>query len=501
MNPLKNKRIVLGVSGSIACYKSADLASKLAQSGALVDVILTESAQNFVTPLTFQSVTGRRAYTDADMWGSEAHVLHVGLAHEADLLAIVPATANTITKLACGLSNTLLTVTALAATCPLVVAPAMDGGMFTHPTTQQNLATLGERGALVIGPESGHLASGLVAMGRMSEPLTILGQMRHLLAQAGPQASPLAGRKVVVTAGGTRESLDPVRFITNHSSGRQGFALAQAALDAGANVTLVTTASLPTPTGATRVDVDSAQQMADAVLAECRDADVLLMAAAVGDFRPAQMATQKIKKGGGELDAVELLRNPDILVEVKQQREQIGRPDIVVGFAAETENLLANAHKKVLKKGLDFIVANDVSAPDAGFGVATNRVTILNAAPTAEQFEKEELPLMSKEAVAERVIERVVDLLVAKSRTRHDYASARCAAGDMVGEWRAAWDWWDACLAAAFAGFVASGSAAACGCVGASFVCRTLFFQFVDHIDRRTFSTQRSPNGRYLCRR
>lgn len=414
MNPLQNKRIVLGVSGSIASYKSADLASKLTQNGALVDVILTDSAQNFITPLTFQSVTGRHAYTDADLWGSEAHVLHVGLAHDADLLAIVPATANTLTKLACGLSDTLLTVTALAATCPLLVAPAMDGGMFTHPASQKNLATLRERGATVIGPESGHLASGLVAMGRMSEPLAILGQMRHLLAGAGP----LAGCKVVVTAGGTREALDPVRFITNHSSGRQGFALAQAALDAGAGVTLITTANLPTPVGAIRVDVESAEQMATAVLAECKDADALLMAAAVGDFRPAQVAPQKIKKAGDGLDAIELARNPDILVEVKKQREQIGKPTVVVGFAAETEDLLTNAHKKVLKKGLDFIVANDVSASDAGFGVSTNRVTVLSATASPEDPKIDALPLMSKQAVADEVVKRVADLLAAQAATQ-----------------------------------------------------------------------------------
>lgn len=415
MNPLKDKRIVLGVSGSIACYKSADLASKLAQQGALVDVILSQSAQNFVSPLTFQSVTGRRAYTDDDLWGNDAHVLHVGLAHEADLLAVVPTTANTMTKLACGISDTLLTVTALAATCPLLVAPAMDGGMFTHPTTQQNLATLRERGATIIGPEIGHLASGLVAAGRMTEPMEILGTMRHLLARGGL----LAGKKVVVTAGGTREAIDPVRFITNHSSGRQGFALAQAALDAGAAVTLITTAGLPRPSGATRVDVDSAQQMADAVLAECKDADVLLMAAAVGDFRPAQQAEQKIKKEAGSLNAIELVRNPDILVQVKQQREQINRPTVVVGFAAETQDLLANAQRKVIKKGLDFIVANDVSAADAGFGVATNRVTILDAGDDPSTPRTDALPLMSKSAVAEEVVARVVTVLEQKRRIKH----------------------------------------------------------------------------------
>ena len=232
MNPLMNARIILGVTGSIACYKAVDLASKLAQAGAEVDTILTSGATRFVTPLTFQSVTGRRAYTDADLWGSEAHVLHVGLGHEADLLIIAPATANTLAKLAQGQADNLLTVTALAATCPQLLAPAMDGGMFTHPATAANVATLNERGAVFVGPEEGHLASGLVAMGRMSEPARLLGEVRLLLSR---QNGPLTGRKIVVTAGGTREPIDPVRYLTNRSSGKQGYALAQAALDAGAD--------------------------------------------------------------------------------------------------------------------------------------------------------------------------------------------------------------------------------------------------------------------------
>ena len=397
----QNKRIVLGVTGSIACYKVADLASKLAQAGAQVDTILTGGAQRFLTPLTFQSVTGRRAYTDDDLWGSEAHVLHVGLVHEADLLVIAPATANTLAKLAHGTSDNLLTVAALAATCPLLLAPAMDGGMFMHPATQANLALLQERGATVVGPEDGHLASGLVARGRMSEPATTLGEIRLLLARGGP----LAGRQVVVTAGGTREAVDPVRYLTNHSSGKQGFALAQAALDAGADVTLITSTKLPTPTGTRRIDVDSAEEMAAAVLAECKDADALLMAAAVADFRPAQVTEQKIKKQGG-MPTLELTANPDILLAVAEQRSQLGRPLVTVGFAAETQSLLANAQSKLARKGLDLIVANDVSAVDAGFAVETNRVTLLDKNGLIN-----ELPLMSKSSVANQVLERVVVLL------------------------------------------------------------------------------------------
>lgn len=402
MQPLQGKRIVLGISGSIACYKAADLASKLTQAGVQVDTILTDSALHFLTPLTFQSVTGRRAYTNADLWGNEAHVLHVGLAHQADLLVVAPATANTLAKLAQGQSDDLLRVTALAATCPLLVAPAMDGGMYSHPATQANLRTLVERGVTVVGPEEGHLASGLVARGRMSEPTTLLGQIRHRLAQGGP----LAGRTVVVTAGGTREAVDPVRYLTNHSSGKQGYAVAQAALDAGANVILIsTTTALPIPTGAQLVAVASAQQMLDAVLAACADADGLIMAAAVADFRPANVATQKIKKLQGT-PVLELAANPDILATLAEQRQIDGRLKVVVGFAAETQNLLENAQSKLTRKRLDLIIANDVSAADAGFAVETNRVTLLRRDGSTET-----LPLQSKDAVAARIIAEVVALL------------------------------------------------------------------------------------------
>ena len=400
-NPINGKRIILGVSGSIACYKAADLASKLSQAGAQVTTILTQAATQFITPLTFQSVTGRRAYTDADLWGNEAHVLHVGLGHQADLLVIAPATANTLGKLAQGMATDLLSVTALAATCPLIVAPAMDGGMFTHPATQANLQVLVARGAIISGPEEGHLASGLVAQGRMTEPLALLGRIRHLLAQSGP----LRGKKVVISAGGTREAVDPVRYLTNHSSGKQGFAIAQAALDAGADVTLITTAALPTPRGAHRLDVESAQEMLAAVLQECQAADALVMAAAVADFRPAQAATQKIKKEGG-VPTLTLTPNPDILAEVAQQRRHSSYPRVVVGFAAETQNLLQNAQSKLERKALDLIVANDVSASDAGFAVDTNRVTLLYADGTQEA-----LPLQSKTAVAERVVIELIQRL------------------------------------------------------------------------------------------
>lgn len=399
---LNDKRIVLGVTGSIAAYKAVDLASKLAQTGAIVETILSEDAIRFVAPLSFQSVTGHPAYTDANLWGAQAHVLHVGLARQADILVIAPLTAQTLAKLASGLADNLLSLAALAATCPLLLAPAMDAGMFAHPATQANLARLRERGAIIVGPEEGHLASGLVARGRMTEPQEILGQIRYALSRGGP----LKDRKLVVTAGGTQEPLDPVRFLTNRSSGKQGLALAQAALDAGADVTLVTApVAQPIPVGVHKVWVRTAAEMAEAVLSASQDADALLMAAAVADFRPGQVAERKVKKERG-LASLSLEPTTDILAAVAGRRQETNHPRVVVGFAAETEDLIENAMGKLKAKSLDLIVANDVGAADSGFAVDTNRVILLDA-----WGDSEPLPLMSKTAVAERVIERVIKLL------------------------------------------------------------------------------------------
>ena len=405
--PLTDKHIILGVTGSIACYKAASLASRLTQAGAKVDVILTHAATKFVSPITFQSVTGRPAYTDADLWGAQAHVLHVGLARTVDLMVIAPATANTMAKLAHGQADNLLMLTALSAglgpeSPPLLIAPAMDGEMYTHPATQENVRLLRQYGASIVGPAEGRLASGMVARGRMAEPEELAGMIRLLLTRKGP----LRGRRVVVTAGGTREAIDPVRMLTNRSSGKQGVALVQAALDAGADVTLIAPPLLiPTPTGITRIEANSAREMQAAVLETCRQADVLLMVAAVSDFRPVVSAAQKIKKEEG-IPPIRLERNPDILQAVHEQKQQLGRPYVVVGFAAETENLLQNAQGKLERKGLDMIVANDVSASDAGFSVDTNRVTLIDA-----RAGREPLPLLSKEEVAERIIARVMELL------------------------------------------------------------------------------------------
>ena len=393
---------MLGVTGSIAAYKAADLASKLTQAGAKVDVILTDAAEKFITPLTFQSVTGRKAYTDKDLWGDEAHVMHISLGKTADLLVIAPCTADTMAKLAHGIADNLLTVTTLAATCPMLIAPAMDGGMFDHPATQENLKTLLSRGVLVAGPASGHLASGLSGKGRMIEPMDVLGHIRMALGKDGK----LAGKKIVVTAGGTQEAIDPVRVITNHSSGKQGYALAQAALDAGAEVCLITTpTALTPPVGANVINVKSVQEMLDALLNE--SADALIMAAAAADFRPKVVAKEKMKKRDG-IPQIELEAAPDVLrtVSAVGGARSERRFKVVAGFAAESQSLLENAAEKLKSKGLDFIAANDISAKDAGFGVETNRITLLFANGTQEN-----LPLMSKSEAAEKIIEHVGRLL------------------------------------------------------------------------------------------
>jgi phosphopantothenoylcysteine decarboxylase/phosphopantothenate--cysteine ligase len=402
---LKDQRILLGVSGGIAVYKICTLASRLTQAGALVDVVMTEAATRFVTPLTFQALTGRPVYTS--MWtppgeGVPVHIAHVGLGHAADLLIVAPATANTLAKLAHGLADNLLSTLALAARCPLLAVPTMDVGMWTHAATQANVATLRERGVHFAGPARGRMASGLEGEGRMIEPGEIVGHVRRVLGSEGP----LAGRRVVVSAGPTREPLDPVRFISNPSSGRQGFALAQAALDLGAGVVLVSgPTGLPTPVGAERVDVTTAEEMKDRVLHACREADALVMAAAVGDYRPAEAAEHKIKKSKGE-QTLRLARTPDVLTAVAAQREKTGHPRVVVGFAAETQALVEHARAKLEAKNLDLIAANDVTGQDAGFGAHTNRVVLLD-----REGGREELPLMSKAAVAEEIMARTSALL------------------------------------------------------------------------------------------
>ncbi|MDE2951497.1 MAG: bifunctional phosphopantothenoylcysteine decarboxylase/phosphopantothenate--cysteine ligase CoaBC [Chloroflexota bacterium] len=403
---LDGKRIILGVCGSIASYKSVDLASKLTQSGVAVDVIMTEAAQRFVTALSFQAVSGRPVYTD--LWQSDAdgglptHIAHVGLAEDADLLLIAPATANTIAKLAHGLADDLLTVTALAAKCPLAIAPAMDGAMYENPALRANLEVLRARDVHLIEPETGRFASGLSGLGRLPETSTLIGQVRRILGLDGE----LAGHKLVVTAGGTREALDPVRFLSNRSSGKQGYAIAQAALDAGAEVVLISAAQhLATPIGAKLVSVDSAAAMKAAVLENLVESTALIMAAAVADYKPADVSQQKIKKADDDL-TLPLERTADILMTVKQRRADTGYPMIVVGFAAESENLVENASDKLQRKGLDLLIANDITAEDAGFQVDANRVLVLDMDGGLHKIDRR-----SKADIGAYIIERIGGLL------------------------------------------------------------------------------------------
>jgi len=399
IKPLNQKHIILGVTGSIAAYKAAEIASKLTQGGALVDVILTASGEKFITPLTFQSVTGRRTFTDSDLWGREGHITHIALGHYSDLIVIAPVSANTMAKLANGIGDNLLSIAALAAHCPLILAPAMDGGMFSHPATQANVETLRQRGVLFIGPASGHLASGLTGPGRLSDPQEILGLIRFTLSRGGP----LAGKKVVVTAGGTQEAIDPVRVISNRSSGKQGYAIAQAALDAGADVVLIAGRNaLAPPFGCQYLPVQSAQEMAEAVLSATTHADVLIMSAAVADFRPIKAASEKIKKEQGA-PIIALEPTPDILSQVTQRRGSSGYPLRVVGFAAETQNLIENASRKMQNKALDMIVANDISSTTTGFDVELNKVSFLYPNGSIDS-----IPTMSKIDVAENILEKVI---------------------------------------------------------------------------------------------
>lgn len=399
---LEGANVVLGVTGGIAAYKAVDLCSKLVQAGAAVDVIMTEAATQFVTPLPFQTISKRPVSVDQFHLLRDTDMAHIELSKKADVLVIAPATANTLAKLANGVADNLLTSTALACTAPLVLAPAMDADMWAHPATQRNMALLVERGAWVVGPGEGRLASGRVGRGRLVETHVIVGAIRQALGSRGP----LAGRTVLVTAGGTQEPLDPVRYLGNRSSGKMGYALAEAARDAGAKVVLVSApTALEAPFGVQLRPVRTAAEMATAVLAALDDSEVLLMSAAVADYRPAEAAPEKIKKGSGDL-VVPLARTTDILAAVAERRAQCGpEPRVVVGFAAETENVLANARDKLVRKRLDLIVANDVSASDSGFEVDMNRATLIDSGG------EESLPLMSKAALAERIVQRVTELL------------------------------------------------------------------------------------------
>lgn len=405
MKILENKRIILGVTGSIAAYKTVTLASSLTKAGALVDVILTAAASKLVSPITFSSVTGRKAFIDEDLWKVDDHVLHIEMGENNDALLIAPTTANTIAKLAHGMADNLLTLTALASRTVPLIAPAMDGGMYSHQATQDNLELLRNRGVEIWGPAAGHLASGQSGKGRMLEPDQLLGHLRGWLGKNGI----LQGKKIVVTAGGTQEPIDPVRVIGNRSSGKQGFAIAQASLDQGAEVTLITApVSLISPIGVKIIQVKTADEMAASVFSESSDADLLIMAAAVADYKPSQQANSKIKKEQGGLETVKLERTVDILREIARAKEnkEIG-PKVVIGFAAETENLHENAKSKLVSKNLDMIVANDVSREDRGIGSDKNQVTLI-----WKDGQSRELTVMDKSDISDELVQEAAKLLL-----------------------------------------------------------------------------------------
>lgn len=404
MDIFSGKRIVLGVTGSIAAYKAAFLASYLTKSGAEVDTILTEAASLLISPMTFSSLTGRKAYLDQDLWKQDDHVLHIDLGENNQAFLIAPATANTIAKLAHGLADNLLTLAALASRTQIAVAPAMDGGMYSHPATQANLDILRERGVGIWGPAEGHLASGLSGRGRMLEPELLAGHLRQFLGRDGI----LKDKKVVVTAGGTQEPIDPVRVISNRSSGKQGYAIAQAALDEGADVVLISgPTDLLTPVGTSFVQVTTAADMREAVLKEADGADVLIMVAAVADYRPAKPADQKIKKDRKGLQTLKLEETEDILLQVAGRKKEKGvGPEIVVGFAAETENLLENAQVKLKNKGLDLIAANQISGQESGIGADHNQVLLI-----WPDGRTKDLGLLIKSEIAAALIKEVADLL------------------------------------------------------------------------------------------
>jgi phosphopantothenoylcysteine decarboxylase/phosphopantothenate--cysteine ligase len=393
---LKDKTIVLGITGGIAAYKAADLASKLTQAGAKVEVVMTEAATKFITPLTLRNITRRPVVTDMFELASEYSVEHVALAEAADCVVIAPATANTIARLAAGIADDMLGTVVLATEAPVIVAPAMNDNMYRNSVTQKNVAKLKARGFTFIEPEYGRLASGKMGKGRLPETGGIIETIEQVLGKKRD----LEGKRIVVTAGGTQEPIDPVRHIGNRSSGRMGYALAEAARDRGAQVTLVTApATLSPPDGVELVKVRTVADMRDAVLKAVKKADVLIMAAAVADYQPKAIAKSKIKKESRQGLTLELVKTPDILSEVTGNI-------IKVGFAAESENMVANARKKLRNKGLDLVVANDITQTDAGFDVDTNRVTMID-----KKGKTEDLPLMSKREVAERILDRVKGMM------------------------------------------------------------------------------------------
>ena len=391
----KEKTVVLGITGGIAAYKVVEVARRLTQAGVRVRVVMTEAATEFVRPLTFQSVTYQEVTTEMFAPVRQWKIGHIGLAEAADAVIIAPASANTIAKLAHGLADNMLTATVLATKAPVILAPSMNDNMYLNPATQANLAMLKERGFIVLEPGTGALATGKRGVGRLPEPDAIIGRAFAVLGSGGD----LAGKNFVVTAGGTEEPLDPVRHIGNRSSGKMGFAIAEAARDRGAEVTLITApVSLADPAGISVVKVRRAAEMKTAVAKAVKKADALVMAAAVADYMPDETAKNKIKKQPGDM-TLKLVRTPDILAEVKGKF-------VRVGFAAESENLIKRAKAKLAEKRLDLIVANDITEAGSGFDTDTNKVTLIDKGDKTEK-----LPLLSKRQAADRLLDRIVTLL------------------------------------------------------------------------------------------
>ena len=388
-----NKNILIGVTGGIAAYKVVEVASRLKKSGANVRVMMTRNATEFVSPRTFQEITGNAV--SVEMFGDAAnfHVAHIALADFADAILIAPATANFLAKAANGIADDLLTTTVIASDKPLLIAPAMNTKMFDNPATQANLQILTSRGAIIIEPDTGNLACGTIGKGRLPEPVELCAAVEKIFS---PRI--LSGKKILVTAGGTVEAIDPVRYIGNRSSGRMGYEIAKSAVNAGAEVVLVSGKSELTPPNNLKfVKVESAIQMREVVLSEFDSVDAVIMSAAVADYRVKNPATQKIKKSSDTL-TIELVKNPDILRELGTLKKS----QVLVGFAAETQNVLEYANKKLVEKNLDFIVANDVTVDGAGFGVSTNVASIIWRNGDVENFAK-----MTKSDLAEKIIERV----------------------------------------------------------------------------------------------
>jgi phosphopantothenoylcysteine decarboxylase/phosphopantothenate--cysteine ligase len=397
----KGKTIVLGITGSISAYKAADLAARFTKEGFRVDAVFTESAMKFASPMTLRNLTGRPVVTTMWELSTEFSVEHVALSEAADVVLVAPASANIIARLANGIADDMLTCTVLATKAPVIIAPAMNDNMWANQVTQDNVAKLKKRGFLFVGPAYGRLASGKMGLGRLTELDEIYGVTLQVLGKKGD----LAGKHIVVTAGGTQEPVDPVRCLTNRSSGKMGYAIAEAARNRGAAVTLVSGPTTVTkPAGVKVIDVKTAEEMLKAVLEATSKADALIMAAAVADFRPARASGSKIKRRElGDL-TLKLEKTPDIL-------EQARGNFIRVGFAAESDNVIANAVDKVKRKGLDLIVANNITEKGSGFGTDTNRVAIIDS-----KGKVEELPLMSKYEVADRLLDRVAALIKKKSR-------------------------------------------------------------------------------------